>query len=213
MKASLEGMIKNLFGELAEDEIRWVDAYFPFTEPSWEMEIMWQGEWLEVLGCGIMQQKILEGSGADAGGTKKAWAFGIGLERIAMPLFKIPDIRIFWSENKRFLSQFEDGEIKDFEPLLGVKDFPSNNKDISMWVPEGFADNDFFDMIQNLEYANLIEEVELFDEFTNPKTGRNSKAFHVVFRSPERTLPTEEVNVHMEDLRAQAVEVLGVELR
>lgn len=50
-----------------------------------------------------MQQEILRQAGADGNGTKKAWAFGIGLERIAMPLFKIPDIRIFWSANKRFL--------------------------------------------------------------------------------------------------------------
>jgi phenylalanyl-tRNA synthetase alpha chain len=213
LKAYLENMVKGMFGDLKEDEIRWVDAYFPFTEPSWEMEIMWQGDWLEVLGCGIMQQQILENAGADGNGTKRAWAFGIGLERIAMPLFKIPDIRIFWSENKRFMSQFEGGEIVEFQPLVSLKDFPANNKDISMWVPDSFADNDFFDLISNFDFSNLIEEVELFDEFTHPKTGRKSKAFHVVFRSPERTLTTEEVNVHMEELRAAAVDVLNVELR
>ena len=129
-----------------------------------------------------MQQQILENAGADGNGTKRAWAFGIGLERIAMPLFKIPDIRIFWSENKRFMSQFEGGEIVEFQPLVSLKDFPANNKDISMWVPDSFADNDFFDLISNFDFSNLIEEVELFDEFTHPKTGRKSKAFHVVFR-------------------------------
>eukprot|EP00667_Euglena_gracilis_P008360 EG_transcript_8464 len=213
LKASLMGLVRALFGDLKDEDIRWVDAYFPFTEPSFEMEIKWQGEWLEVLGCGIMQQEILRQAGADGNGTKKAWAFGIGLERIAMPLFKIPDIRIFWSANKRFLNQFADGEIREFQPIVSTKDYPANLKDISMWVPEGFNDNDFFDLIQNFEFATLIEEVELFDEFVHPKTGRTSKAFHVVFRSPERTLTTEEVNAHMEQVRTAAVEVLGVELR
>jgi tRNA synthetases class II core domain (F) len=67
-----------------------VEAYFPFTEPSFEMEIFFRGEWLEVLGCGVMQQQILDDAG-HAG--NKGWAFGLGLERLAMVLFDIPDIR------------------------------------------------------------------------------------------------------------------------
>lgn len=106
MKRALEGMVTHLFGEV---EMRWVDAYFPFTEPSFELEIFFQGEWLEVLGCGVMQQVILD---AGAGEGKKAWAFGLGLERLAMILFDIPDIRLFWTEDKRFLSQFQAGCFK-----------------------------------------------------------------------------------------------------
>jgi phenylalanyl-tRNA synthetase alpha chain len=66
---------------MSTERSRWVDAYFPFTEPSFELEIFFKGEWLEVLGCGVMQQAILEG--ADLG-ESKAWAFGLGLERLAM---------------------------------------------------------------------------------------------------------------------------------
>jgi len=58
--------------------MRWIDAYFPFTEPSLELEIFYQGEWLEVLGCGVVQQKIIENAGR---GTQPGWAFGLGLER------------------------------------------------------------------------------------------------------------------------------------
>lgn len=57
-----------------------------------------------MLGCGVMEQKILD---ENYGPGHKAWAFGLGLERLAMVLFDIPDIRLFWSEDQRFLKQFK----------------------------------------------------------------------------------------------------------
>ena len=59
-----------LFGTV---ECRWVETYFPFTHTSWELEIFFEGEWLEVLGCGVMEQEILENADAD---DKLGWAFG-----------------------------------------------------------------------------------------------------------------------------------------
>lgn len=88
--------------------MRWVDAYFPFTDPSYELEIFFNGEWLEVLGCGVMQQPILDRTFPG----EKAWAFGLGLERLAMVLFDIPDIRLFWTADQRFLKQFKAGDLK-----------------------------------------------------------------------------------------------------
>lgn len=61
-----------------------------------------QEKWLEVLGCGVMEREILKRSGKT---ENYAWAFGLGLERLAMVLFDIPDIRLFWSSDKRFTSQ------------------------------------------------------------------------------------------------------------
>ena len=55
---TLEGLAKALFG--ADAKTRWVDAYFPFTHPSWELEVFFKDSWIELLGCGILEQKILK---------------------------------------------------------------------------------------------------------------------------------------------------------
>jgi phenylalanyl-tRNA synthetase alpha chain len=68
------------------------------------LEIYHDGKWIEMLGCGIMEQKLLNSAGAS---TKVGWAFGLGLERLAMIMYKIPDIRLFWSKDNGFLNQFE----------------------------------------------------------------------------------------------------------
>ena len=57
LKQTLVGIVENLCGEGVE--MRWVDAYFPFTHPSWELEVLFEGEWLELLGCGIIAHDVL----------------------------------------------------------------------------------------------------------------------------------------------------------
>jgi phenylalanyl-tRNA synthetase alpha chain len=64
--------------------------------------VFYKDDWLEVLGCGVTEQEILKRNGRR---DHVAWAFGLGLERLAMVLFDIPDIRLFWSNDKRFTSQ------------------------------------------------------------------------------------------------------------
>ena len=62
LKHSLNGMVKKLF--IGQDlEVRWQDSYFPFTSPSWEMEILYNEKWLEICGCGVIKQHILDDSG------------------------------------------------------------------------------------------------------------------------------------------------------
>ena len=70
--------------------------------------------------------------------SKKGWAAGLGLERFAMLLFNIPDIRLFWSEDQRFLNQFSDQSIKNFQPF---SKYPSCYKDLSFYLPENFEEN------------------------------------------------------------------------
>nr|KAF6443761.1 phenylalanyl-tRNA synthetase 2, mitochondrial [Molossus molossus] len=95
LKQTLTRLMTHLFGDGLD--IRWVDCYFPFTHPSFEMEINFHGEWLEVLGCGVMEQQLVNSAGAQ---DRIGWAFGLGLERLAMILYDIPDIRLFWSEDE-----------------------------------------------------------------------------------------------------------------
>ncbi|KAF2424418.1 phenylalanyl-tRNA synthetase mitochondrial precursor [Tothia fuscella] len=199
-------------------KIRWVEAYFPFTTPSWELEVFWQGDWLEVLGCGIIKQEILDKAGVS---NRSGWAFGLGLERIAMLLFSIPDIRLFWSQDQRFLSQFSDtAPIKPFQPFSNK---PGTTKDVSFWlnstssaaggaVGKEFHENDIMELVRGVA-GDLAEDVRLTDAFTHPKTGRKSLCYRIFYRSLERTLTHEEANGLHEDIRKKLVEGFGVELR
>ena len=116
LKQTLLYYAKELFGESAE--IRMRPSYFPFTEPSAEVDVscsICKGKgcnvckytgWLEIMGCGMVDPNVLEASGID---SKKytGYAFGMGLERIAMLKFGINDLRLYFENDVRFLQQFE----------------------------------------------------------------------------------------------------------
>jgi phenylalanyl-tRNA synthetase alpha chain len=203
LKRGLEGMAKALFGNV---QMKWVDAYFPFTEPSFELEIYFGGEWLEVLGCGVIQQEIIVNSGR---GSQPGWAFGLGLERLAMVLFGIPDIRLFWTGDPRFHRQFESGKIISFTPY---SKYTPCHKDISFWTSEKFHPNDLHELVRNVA-GDLVEKVELIDSFVHPKTERLSNCFRISYRSMDRSLTNEEVDDLQNQVRSLAVNQLELELR
>lgn len=89
-----------------------MDAYFPFTTPSFELEIFYEGDWMEVLGSGVIHPTLM--ANCDRPQDQIGWAAGLGLERFAMNLFKIPDIRLFWSQDPRFTKQFKQGKVSTF---------------------------------------------------------------------------------------------------
>jgi len=101
-------------------KIRMRPSYFPFTEPSAEVDVWWGLEtevdhkitkgtgWLEVMGCGMVDPNVLKASGIDPE-VYSGYAFGMGIERIAMNRYQIPDIRLFTENDKRFLEQFKTG--------------------------------------------------------------------------------------------------------
>uniref|UniRef100_A0A7N0TAN2 phenylalanine--tRNA ligase n=1 Tax=Kalanchoe fedtschenkoi TaxID=63787 RepID=A0A7N0TAN2_KALFE len=203
LKKCLEGLAKHLFGSV---EMRWIDTYFPFTNPSFELEIYFQDEWLEVLGCGVTEQEILKRSGKT---DNVAWAFGLGLERLAMVLFGIPDIRLFWSSDERFTSQFSKGQLGiKFKPF---SKYPPCYKDISFWINESFTENNLCELVRGIA-GDLAEEVKLIDNFTNKK-GMTSHCYRIAYRSMERSLTDEEINELQWKVRDQIQSKLKVDVR
>lgn len=212
LKAMLEGLAGHLFGlEVGPETMRWNDDYFPFTEPSFELEIFYNGDWLEVLGCGVIHHDVLRTAGLDPE-MVHGWAFGLGLERLAMVLFSIPDIRLFWSEDPRFLEQFNEDSFEKKHVFKPFSKYPPVEKDISMWIPVQFVANDLFETIRD-EGGDQIEKVTLVEDFVHPKTKRHSKLFRVTWRDMSRTLTHEEVNAKHEKVLDRVVKELAVELR
>ncbi len=204
LKKVLSGLIEFLFPGC---EYRFNSDYFPFTDPSFEVEVKYEDRWMEVLGCGKIQQQILNNCGLE---NSVGWAFGLGLERLAMVFFTIPDIRYFWSTDERFLNQFEDGKISVFEPY---SKYPSVFRDYAFWVdPSFFEENGFFELIRNIG-GDLVENVTLIDEFTNSKTQKQSRCYRILFQSHERSLTSEEINLLHETIRSQTEQKFNVESR
>ena len=292
LMATMEvGVVNRLFGSNARR--RWVSAYFPFTLPSFELEVEFQGKWLEVAGCGVIHKGVYERSKGDwSDAAHTGWAFGLGLERLAMVVFGIPDIRLFWSEDPRFLKQFMDVQVKMeacdlFSAEMVVRDakcradavdqvarpqsvvpcavlrdgshvasdatcqgalqdivpafrpysaHPPCVKDVSMWMSSDVVEvvsagdvaqiatvadreagrvlyeNDLMETMRSVAGV-LIEEVTCVDQFIDPKTGRESRCYRIVYRHADRNLTNEEVNaLHFEVRHALAAEH-AVELR
>ena len=106
--ANLKDLIHQILYELFGDnvKIRFRPSYFPFTEPSAEVDILSEsGKWLEILGCGVVNPKVLENCQIDSN-RFSGLAFGLGVERIAMLKYGVNDIREFYKSNLDFLKQF-----------------------------------------------------------------------------------------------------------
>jgi phenylalanyl-tRNA synthetase alpha chain len=104
LKAVLHQFVESYFERDAE--LRFRASYFPFTEPSAEVDILWgEGKWLEILGCGMVHPNVLEAAGVDSE-EFTGYAFGMGVERLAMLRYGVTDLRTFFENDLRFLRQF-----------------------------------------------------------------------------------------------------------
>jgi phenylalanyl-tRNA synthetase alpha chain len=104
LKETLYYFAKEMFGK--ETKVRFRPSYFPFTEPSAEMDISWKNGWLEILGSGLVDPNVLKNCNIDSE-KYSGFAFGMGIERIAMIKYGIDDLRLFSENDKRFLNQFK----------------------------------------------------------------------------------------------------------
>lgn len=196
-------MTKAIFGK--DVEYRFLVDSFPFTDPSVQIEIKFNDDWMEVVGSGLVHKKVLQNFGLDPE-IYNGWAFGFGIERLAMVKMNIPDIRIFWSGDHRITSQFKDinsvyKEVSKYPPVV---------RDISFIIGKDVSLNNYYELVRDCA-GSLIEQVELTDSYENDeKFGKNKKSytFRIVYRSLERTLTNEEVN----EIHDQIVEKTKKEL-
>ncbi len=111
MKAVMEQAVRELIS--SDADFRWRTGYFPFVEPGLEMDMRWRGDesksregrWLEIVGCGMVHPNVLKNVGIDPE-EYQGFAFGFGVERMIMIRHQIPDLRLFFSGDLRFLKQF-----------------------------------------------------------------------------------------------------------
>ena len=102
LRGTVTAFLQQFFGDLP---VRFRASYFPFTEPSAEVDVQWRGRWLEVMGCGMVDPAVLEGLGLDPE-RWSGFAAGLGVERFCMVRHGIDDIRRLYTSDLRFLEQF-----------------------------------------------------------------------------------------------------------
>jgi len=182
---------------------------FPYTDPSLEMEVEKGGRWVEVLGSGVVKGSVLEKLGIDSS-LYTGWAFGFGLERLAILSMELPDIRLLWSHDPRVLKQLKLGAI-----YKEVSKFPQITRDISFIVPKDFSPNNYFDLIRDLG-GQLVEEVTLLDHYDNDDKfgpGNTSYTYRIVYRSNERTLATTEIEPIQAKIARETISQFGAQVR
>jgi len=109
LKAVLHDFLERFFERKVR--LRFRPSYFPFTEPSAEVDVEWGDGWLEVLGCGMVHPRVLEFGGIDPEAFT-GYAFGMGVERLAMLRYGVNDLRLFFDNDLRFLRQFNQGAVR-----------------------------------------------------------------------------------------------------
>jgi len=182
---------------------------FPYTDPSLEMEADVAGKWVEMLGSGVVMPKVLDNLGVDSR-EWNGWAFGSGLERLAILSMELPDIRLLWSKDPRVTRQLKLGNI-----YKEVSKYPPITRDISFVVPSAFVPNDYFDLIRDIG-GELVEEVSLLDKYENPDKfgpGKLSYTYRIIYRSNERTLTVKEIEPMQDKVVTETKRQFGAEVR
>ncbi len=205
LKGVLSDIARNIFGK--NTQFRFYEHTFPYTDPSFEMEAEINGQWVEMLGSGLPRKTVLANFGLTG---YNGWAFGFGLERLAMASMELPDIRLLWSQDERVRRQLKLGN-----KYKEVSKFPPITRDISFVVDKGFVPNDYFDLIRDLG-GDLVEQVELIDTYENAEKfgeGKVSYTYRIIYRSNERTLVSGEIDAIQDEVYKQTATQFKAELR
>lgn len=208
LKRVLSEIATSIFGQI---NFRFYDHQFPYTDPSLEMEAEINGQWIEMLGSGLARKSVLQNFGLTG---YHGWAFGFGLERLAIASMSLPDIRLLWSNDPRVTKQLKLGQ-----KYQEVSKFPAIVRDISFVVPGppagGFVPNNYFDLIRDIG-GDLVEEVALIDKYENSAkfgAGRLSYTYRLTYRSLDRTLTTAEIEPLQQKVIAETARQFAAEIR
>ena len=205
LKNVLSEIVQSVFGK--DIKFRFNPDTFPYTDPSLEVEVEINGQWIEILGGGMPRPIVLKDFGVEG---YNGWAFGFGLERLAIISMQLPDIRLLWSEDTRVVKQLKLGN-----KFVEVSKYPPVVRDISFIVKNTFVPNDYFDLVRETA-PDLVEEVELLDKYENvEKFGRDkvSYAYRITYRSLDRTLTSEEVDTMHKKIENATVKNFGANIR
>lgn len=205
LKKVLSEIVISTFGP--ETKYRFLEDTFPYTDPSLQIEVEINGQWVEIMGGGMPKKSVLDKMGLTG---YNGWAFGFGLERLAIVGMELPDIRLLWSEDPRVIKQLKLGN-----KFVEVSKFPPVVRDISFVVPSSFIPNDYFDLVRETA-PGLIEEVSLIDKYENAEKfgdGKVSYAYRVTYRSLDKTLTSEEVDTLHKKLEETTTKTYGAKIR
>ena len=204
LKKALSEVATSVFGNI---NFRFYDHNFPYTDPSFEMEAEIGGNWVEMVGSGMVRKTVLSNLGLEG---YHGWAFGFGLERLAIASMELPDIRLLWSEDPRVKKQLKLGQ-----KFVEVSKYPPAVRDISFIVNNDFVPNDYFDFVRELA-PGLVEQVELLDKYENAEKfgpDKISYAYRITYRSLERTLTSEEIDQVHKKLEGMTAKTFGATVR
>ena len=205
LRNALIQIVKALFG--ANVKFRFLDDTFPYTDPSLQIEVELNGRWVEIMGGGMTKQSVFKKFGVIG---YNAWAFGFGLERLAIISMELPDIRLLWSTDERVKKQLHMGT-----KFVEVSKYPPVIRDISFIVPKTFAPNNYFDLVRDIA-GDLVEQVALIDEYENDAkfgTDKKSYAYRITYRSSDRTLTNDEVDRLHKKIEEETVKEFGATVR
>ncbi len=205
LKAVLSNIVTSVFGK--DTKFRFNPDTFPYTDPSLEVEVEINGQWIEILGGGMPKASVLKEFGIEG---YNGWAFGFGLERLSIISMELPDIRLLWSKDPRVTKQLVLGN-----KFVEVSKFPPVVRDISFLVKNTFVPNDFFDLVREI-VPDTLEEVTLIDKYENAAKlgeGNVSYAYRITYRSLEKTLTNDEVNALHKKIEEATVKNYGAKIR
>lgn len=205
LKRVLADIVQSTFGP--DVKYRFLDDTFPYTDPSLQIEVDINGQWIEIMGGGMPKKSVLEKMGLTG---YNGWAFGFGLERLAIISMELPDIRLLWSTDERVKKQLRLGQ-----KFVEVSKYPPIIRDISFIVKNDFAPNNYFDLVRDI-VGDLAEEVEFIDKYENAAKfgeGNISYAYRITYRSLDRTLTDAEVNTLHQKLEQATRDVCGATIR